>query len=174
MSRQVTHEDGSISILDRYAQLRSDTVVQCIESAVDPDGVNGIWVLCPDNVGPGWTANFERSEWTPPVPVVPPTPEWAWYIDKGPFSDRLGPAAVVIDLSNVPALIAIRANFARRFWIDLLDQRVIDIINFMAGAPHPDFGTIATPLFDSAKATAVLTTPVALKDNFALRKSYFS
>lgn len=71
MTRQVTNEDGSITLLDTYAKIVDDIVFQIIESELDPDGINGQWVACPDNVGPGFTVNAERTVWTAPVLVEP-------------------------------------------------------------------------------------------------------
>lgn len=71
MTTQITNQDGSISLLDRYAQLRGDTVIIIIESKFDPDGINGKWVRCPDHVGPGFTVDAEHTMWIPPVFVTP-------------------------------------------------------------------------------------------------------
>lgn len=132
---------------------------------------------------PNWTG----YEWKPmtyvappapepvPEPPAPPEPEWAWYIDHGPFTDRLGGAATVtIDTSTAPGFVAIRADFARRKWIDLKDPRVAATVGYLAGQPLPGLGTLATPLLTAAQAAAVLTTPVTLAENLALRKLYFS
>lgn len=75
MARQVENADGSISLLDTYAQLQGDTVLVVIESEFDPDGTNGQWVACPGHVGPGFTANAERTAWTAPVYVAPVVPQ---------------------------------------------------------------------------------------------------
>lgn len=101
-------------------------------------------------------------------------PEWAWYMDLGPFADRLGAASVAIDLSVEPGVVAIRNDFSRRKWIDLKDPRVIAALWYLAGQPHPVLGTLAAPLLTSAAVTTILSTPVPLKDNLALRKLYFS
>lgn len=101
-------------------------------------------------------------------------PEWTWYIDLGPFADRLGAASVAIDLSVEPGVVAIRNDFSRRKWIDLKDPRVIAALWYLAGQPHPVLGTLAAPLLTSAAVTTILNTPVPPKDNLALRKLYFS
>jgi len=106
---------------------------------------------------------------------TPPEPEWAWYIDHGPFTDRLGGAATVtIDTSTAAGFVAIRADFARRKWIDLKDPRVAATVGYLAGQPLPGLGTLATPLLTAEQADAVLNTPVTLAENLALRKLYFS
>lgn len=109
------------------------------------------------------------------VHAEPAEPEWAWYIDHGPLTDRLGIAATMaIDTSSAPAFVAIRADFARRKWLHLKDPRVVASINYLAGQPLPGFSTLAQPLLTAAEADAALTTPVAPGENLALRKLYFS
>lgn len=135
-------------------------------------------VRVPGELYPNWSGH----EWLG-LPYVEPTPspepeimetEWAWLIDLGPFSDRLGPAAVAIDLSTAPGLVAIRSDFARRKWIDLKDPRVIAAVHYLAGQPHPALGTLAQALITDEVASAVLNTLPAPAENLALRKLYFS
>lgn len=109
-----------------------------------------------------------------PLESEAPKAEWAWLIDLGPFSDRLGPAAVAIDLSTAPGLVAIRSDFARRKWIDLKDPRVIAAVHYLAGQPHPALGTLAQPLITGEVASAALNTLPTPAENLALRKLYFS
>lgn len=109
----------------------------------------------------------------PPAPEPEP-PVWEWYIDIGPFTDRLGNASAAIDLSTEPGVVVIRNDLARRKWIDLKDQRVIDALLYLSGQPHPVLGALATPLLTSAVVTSTLNTPVSEIENLALRKLYFS
>lgn len=77
MARQVTNPDGSISLLDRYAQFEAGdvggvrTVHQIIESEFDPDGTNGAWVLCGDQCGPRWTSADGGLTFAAPVLSAP-------------------------------------------------------------------------------------------------------
>lgn len=130
-------------------------------------------VASPEFMSANYPAGNYRAVAEAPEPA-PPEPEWAWYMDLGPFADRLGAASVAIDLSTEPGVVVIRNDFARRKWIDLKDQRVIAALWYLAGQPHPVLGTLATPLLTPAAVTTILTTPVPLKDNLALRKVYFS
>lgn len=107
------------------------------------------------------------------MPAATP-PEWEWYIDLGPMSDRFGVASAAIDLSTEPGVVAVRSDFARRKWIDLKEPRVIAAINYLAGKAHPVLGTLATPLISAAVAAAALGTKPGLTENLALRKLYFS
>lgn len=122
----------------------------------------------------GWDGTQFVAPPAPPAPPAPEAPVWEWYIDLGPFSDRLGAAAPAIDLSTVPGVIAIRSDFARRKWIDLKDVRVIGALWFLAGQPHPVLGTLAQPILTGAVVTAALGTKPAAEENLALRKLYFS
>lgn len=163
--------------MDRYAQIVNGVVANIIESPVNPEGVNGNWVLCEgEGVGLDWRYDPETKTFSPPSdPDAPAEPEWAWYIDPGPFTDRLGSAAAfAVDVSTAPPLVAIRSDFARRKWIDLKDPRVRQTVQYLAGTPHPVLDTIAAPLLTPEQATAVLDTPVAPAENLALRKLYFS
>lgn len=83
-------------------------------------------------------------------------------------------ASVSIDLSTIPGLVAIRADFARRKWIDLKDARVIAAVYYLAGQAHPALGTLAQPLLTVEQAAAVVTTKPTAMENMALRKLYFS
>lgn len=125
----------------------------------------------PDNFNAGLP---DRIEFFPdPAPVDIP-PVWEWFIDLGPFSDRLGAAAPAIDISTDPGVIAIRSDFARRKWIDLKDLRVAGALSYLAGQAHPVLGTLAMPLISVQDVTTILTTPVMDEENLALRKLYFS
>lgn len=55
----------------KYAQLHNGEILAVIESATDPDGVNGEWVAC-GNAGPGWTTSDGGLTFLPPVPAVNP------------------------------------------------------------------------------------------------------
>ena len=160
--------------MNRYAQIESGVVVNVIEAASDPDGINGRWVACGD-VGPGWLHDSQTGEFSEPTePPAPEPPVWAWYIDIGPFTDRLGMASAAIDWSTEPGVVVIRNDLARRKWIDLQDQRVIAALGYLAGQPHPALGTLAQPLLTAEVVTSTLSTPVVAEENLALRKLYFS
>lgn len=120
-----------------------------------------------------YPAGTYRAEVEPPTPE-PPAPVWQWYIDIGPFTDRLGMASAAIDLSVVPGVMVIRNDLARRKWIDLKDPRVIAALWYLAGQAHPVLGTLSTPLLTAEVVASTLNTPVADAENLALRKLYFS
>lgn len=125
-------------------------------------------------IGWGWDGTQFVAPPAPPPPPAPEPPVWEWYIDIGPFTDRLGLASAAIDLSTEPGVMVIRNDLARRKWIDLKDIRVIGALWYLAGQPHPALGTLTTPLLSAATVTSALNTPVSLVENLALRKLYFS
>lgn len=157
-----------------YAQINQDRIAFAVtETAGQIDAPDMIALASFDTsvMGKRYT---EQGDWED-VPAPPaPEPEWAWYMDLGPFADRLGSASVAIDLSTEQGVVVIRNDFSRRKWIDLKDPRVIAALWYLAGQPHPLLGTISTPLLTPDAVAIILNTPVPLKDNLALRKLYFS
>jgi hypothetical protein len=177
MARQVTLEDGTVLNLDRYAQLTGDTVQIVIEAASDPDGVNGTWVLCPDFVGPGFTANFERSEWYPPEPVVVPPKPYLHFIDKGPFNDRFGAKKLAVLMSADPIIQAFNSDKSDREYIDLERADVRAAVGYMVGIPltlGADTFTIAAPILTQPELEHILNLTVADMEQVALVKKFFS
>lgn len=164
-----------------YALIKNGIVENCI--VADAEFVANIqsdWdavvpMASESTCGLGWAySNGSFVAPTQPLASPPPPPEWEWLLDIGPFSDRLGMASVSIDLSTIPGLVAIRADFARRKWIDLKDARVIAAVYYLAGQAHPALGTLAQPLLTVEQAAAVVTTKPTAMENMALRKLYFS
>lgn len=133
--------------------------------------VEGIYIATAEYANANYPGRWEED--VIPEPVIPP-PVWEWFIDLGPFSDRLGAAAPAIDISTDPGVIAIRSDFARRKWIDLKDLRVAGALSYLAGQAHPVLGTLATPLISVQDVTTILSTPVTDVESLALRKLYFS
>ena len=156
--------------MERYGQFQPGsvngvrTLYDVIESATDPDGVNGEWVLC-GNAGSGWTSADGGLTFQPPVapPVV--APEWEWYINLGPFYDRFKTAKMAVLTSTDPTVIAIRADVAVRAWVDLKRADVAQSLAYIASV---------VPALTPAIISEILNTPVSLSENLALRKDYFS
>lgn len=146
--------------MTRYAQLSDNSVVNIIESATDPDGINGEWVAC-GNAGPGWT--YDGTTFAPPVPPVVVDP-CEWLIDLGPFYDRFGSAKMAVLTSADAGVKAIMADVAIRKWIDLQRTDVASSLAYIGSK---------VPSVDAALQTAILTTPVSADENRALRKQYF-
>ena len=146
--------------MTRYAQLSDNSVVNIIESATDPDGINGEWVAC-GNAGPGWT--YDGTAFAPPVPPVVVDP-CEWLIDLGPFYDRFGSAKMAVLTSADAGVKAIMADVAIRKWIDLQRTDVASSLAYIGSK---------VPSVDATLQAAILTTPVSADENRALRKQYF-
>jgi hypothetical protein len=99
-----------------------------------------------------------------PEPAAPVDPT-AWFIDVGPFFDRFSTAKMAVLTSTDAAVKAILADVQIRKWIDLQRADVATSLAYIGSK---------VPSVDSAMQTTILTTPVSLEENLALRKLYFS
>lgn len=68
--------------MNRYAQVVDGVIRLVIESATDPDGINGEWIAC-GNAGPGWT--YDGATFSPPAVVAPVV---AQHATKRAFQNR--------------------------------------------------------------------------------------
>ncbi len=103
-------------------------------------------------------------------------PEWAWYIDIGALFDRFGPAKLPVLTSNEPIVKALVTDLQSRHWGDLKREDLAAGIQYMRGVAIPGIGTISAPIAGLTQEleTYILTTPVTLAENMALRKQFFS
>lgn len=148
--------------MDRYAQLSENIIQIVIESETDPDGINGEWILCPPNVGPGWT--YDGTDFLPPQLPVPEVKPYEWFIDIGPFFDRFGATKMAILTSTDAGVKAILADIQVRKWIDLKRADVASALDYIM---------TKVPSVTDATKSYVLDTPVTAEENLALRKLYF-
>ena len=88
-----------------------------------------------------------------------------WLIDIGPFFDRFGAAKIAVLTSTDPGVQAILKDTQVRKWLDLKLPELVQSVTYV-GAKVP---AVTTELQDT-----ILNTPVALAENLALRKLYFS
>lgn len=123
-----------------------------------------------DFVTQHYPGDFTEVQDVSPVVVDP----CEWLIDIAPFTDRLEPYKFQIDTHTDPFIQYFNRDLSRRKYADLKDPRVAAALNYMAGHTIAGIGTIAAPIFNDAFVSGVLTTPVIQKENFALRKAYFS
>lgn len=155
----------------RYAIIENGVVVNVVEAnaAIAPN-----WVQS-DDAAIGWSY-VEGVFTAPPATEPPPVPAdpCEWLLDIAPFTDRLEPYKFQIDTHTDAFVQYFNRDLNRRKYVDLKDPRVAAALYYMAGQTIPSVGTIAIPIFDAAFAASVLNTPVILKENFALRKAYFS
>lgn len=100
-----------------------------------------------------------------PAPPTPTEPEWAWYMDIGPFFDRFGAAKMAVLTSADVGVQAIIKDVQIRKWLDLKLPEVAQSLAYVGSK---------VPAVDVALQSSILTTPVADAENLALRKLYFS
>ena len=145
-----------------YAQITNGVVTAVSELAGEINAANMVQIDGLDTALLGKA--YEAGEFVDVVPPVVADP-CEWLIDKGPFFDRFGAAKMDVLTSTDPVIKAILVDIGARHWIDL--QRA-DVASSLAYV-----GTVV-PAVDAAMQTAILTTPVDLVDNLALRKLFFA
>lgn len=143
--------------MERYAQLSGGVVHQVIESATDPDGINGEWVAC-GNAGPGWT--YDGTTFAPPVaePVVVPR-----HITRLAFLSRFTDAeAVAIDLASIGATAP--AASMRRYTTKVNASTFIDL-----GRADTRAGVMALEsagLLAAGRALVILDAPITDQERY--------
>ena len=147
--------------MDRYAQIADGVVNIVIESATDPDGINGEWIACGDAVSPGWT--YDGNTFNPPVVETPIDP-CEWLIDLGPYFDRFGNAKMAVLTSSDTGVKAIIQDASIRKWIDLRLPAVAQALAYIGSV---------IPAVNSTLQSSIINTPVSTEENRALRKLFF-
>jgi len=127
-------------------------------------------VAPPGEAPEGFKWKWTFTEWilVSDAPVVAPTqpePEWAWYIDIGPFFDRFGSAKMAVLTSADIGVQAILKDIQVRKWIDLRLPEVAQSLVYVGSKV-----AAVTPTLQSA----ILDAKPAPSENLALRKLYFS
>jgi len=141
---------------------------------MDGQTVTNVILATPEFAEQQHPGKWRLAEVQDALPQEPAEPEWAWYLDIGPFTDRFGSKAYAVDNSTDPFVQSFNRDLSRRKWVNLRDPRVAVALNYLAGVAVPGIGTIAAPILTAAEVTAMLNTPVAPEENLALRKLYFS
>lgn len=154
--------------MPRFAILRDELVIAMVEGIRPPTLAADMVALKVPGTSPvdvGWGHGPDGFYRIGPAPE--PVPEvWAWYIDIGPFFDRFGDSAMPLLMSTNATVQALVMNIQARKWIDLQRLDVGQSIDALIA--------LGVPGVTNELKTAVLTTPVADAENFALRKVYFS
>ena len=107
-----------------------------------------------------WPGDFTEVVEVPAVAIDP----CEWLIDLGPFYDRFGTAKMAVLTCADAGVKAIMADVSVRKWIDLQRADVASSLVYI--------GT-KVPSVDATLQAHILTTPVTLDENRALRKLYF-
>lgn len=164
-------------VLNYYAQLSGDGIAIAVSQLAEAvDAPDMVALVSYDTTLLGKRYDRAKGKFVAPeAPGPAPEPAWAWLMDIGPFVDRFGTKRNAVEQSTDPFVVSFRHDVdTRRKWIDLRDQRVAAALYYLAGQPLPGVGTIAAPILTSTEVATILTTPVALAENLALRKLYFS
>jgi len=99
----------------------------------------------------------------PPVAPIPVIDPCLHLIDIGPFFDRFGAYKMAVLTSQDVVVKAIVQDVTVRKWVDLTRVDVAQALDLL----------ISKSLLDAATKTAILTNPVTLEENRAIRKQYF-
>jgi len=110
------------------------------------------------------TAEF-MSETFPNDYTVMEDAVWTWLIDIGPFYDRFGSTKIAVLTSTDPILRAILQDLNIRKWVDLKRVDVAEALAYTGSV----VGAVTNELI-----TSILTTPLTINENAALRKLYFA
>lgn len=108
----------------------------------------------------------EQYRLAAPLPAAPVVnPEWHWYIDVGPFFDRLGANKMAVLTSTNTNIKALISDLQVRKWVDLQRPDV--------AAGLALIGSVIPALTPTLQAEIVGTVPLP-SENLALKKMYFS
>ena len=100
-----------------------------------------------------------------PEPPAPPTPEWEWYIDIGPFFDRFGAAKMAVLTSADVGVQAVLKDTQVRKWLDLRLPEIEQSVQYIASK---------VPALTTELQDQIVNTKPEEHENLALRKLYFS
>lgn len=123
-----------------------------------PD-LGGQWVACSMHIGPGWT--FNGAEFAAPVVPDPAEDPRLWWIDVGPFKDRLGMDAPAIGASSHSACKGVVEMLNGRKYVNLKDPRVLAMLNALIATNQPAADPVwpGSGPMTASKRDAILETP---------------
>lgn len=103
---------------------------------------------------------FERPPFIP-NPVVPGTDPRRWWVDVGPFKDRLGADALAIAASSHDACKACIEMLNGRLYIDLAGTQVANLLGMLQATVQPTANVIfaGSGPITAAKILSITTTP---------------
>ena len=136
--------------MNRYALVSGGIVQNVVESAEPIDA----WTECPDAVSPGWLfadGTFMEPEDDPRI----------WWIDIGPFKDRLGMLAPTIYASNHDACKGVVGLVEGRKYIDLKDPRIAAMMGVLIAVAQPAVNPVwpGSGPMTAAMRDEILNTP---------------
>lgn len=145
-----------------YAQLNAGKVCAVTETYGVVDSPNMIALESLDTSLLGYS--YVSGVFIPPTPPTPSPDPCEWLINVGPFFDRFGATKMAVLTSTDAGVKAILQDVSVRMWIDLQRADVSSALAYIGSV---------VPAVDSTLQTAILTTPVTLEENRALRKQFF-
>ena len=136
--------------MTRYAFVVDDVVANVVESEDALDG----WIACDADVSPGWRfvdGTFSEPEVDPRV----------WWIDVGPFKDRLGMNAPAIYASTHDACKGVVGMVEGRKYIDLKDPRIAAMMGVLIAVAQPAVNPVwpGSGPMTAAMRDEILNTP---------------
>lgn len=139
----------------RWADVQAGLIRNVILATAAPDAS---WRQLPDasTAGPGWTWPANDA-----APTSPPPDPRLWWIDVGPFKDRLGLDGLAISVSTHPVCAAVREQLYDRAFVDLQGAQLAQMLGMLKAAAQPTANPVfagSGPMTD-AKILAITTTP---------------
>lgn len=119
----------------------------------------------PGTMRANWTGTaWVNAPYVPPTPIDPPPlpeDERLWWLDVGPFKDRLGMDAPAIYASNHAACRGVVGMLEGRKYIDLKDPRIAAMMGVLiaSGQPAADPVWPGSGPMTAAKRDTILNTP---------------
>lgn len=119
--------------------------------------------VCSNGQRPNWTGtHWVCAVYTaPPAAVAPPEDPRIWWVDTGPFRDRMGMDALAIGASTHDACKGVSSMLSDRQYVGLKDPRTAAMLDILIATNQP----AANPIFPgsgpmtAAKKAAILNTP---------------
>jgi len=125
---------------DNYGWYTTDVKYENRKADVAPDYIPATPVV--GSLYPNWTG----TTWVNLVYVTPPEEELPeslpenpelWWIDVGPFRDRLGMDTLAIAASTHPVCLGVKEMLYDRKYIDLKDPRVAQLLDILIATAQP-------------------------------------
>lgn len=103
-----------------------------------------------------------------PEPLEAPQDSRVWWLDEGPFKDRLGMDAPAIYASSHDACKGVVGMVSGRKYIDLKDPRIAAMMNVLIATAQPATNPVwpGSGPMTVAKRDAILNTPTTEYERF--------
>lgn len=118
--------------------------------------------------GSTWLLDAYVEPEAEPEPIPEPEDPRLWWIDVGPFKDRLGMDTLAIAASTHPVCLGVKEMLYDRKYIDLKDARVAQLLDILIATAQP----AASAYFPGSgpmteiKKDIILNTPTTANERF--------